>query len=330
MPKNAVENQLDPDNLESEHEFERRMKRRKKNPRVRMYDRQVAAHPHKWGLIYPLLELIRFRNPLSTDTTSLTPMVICQRTSGGPMTLGSLPLTDTKKYFKDIDPDAGIPAHKVYLHVEMSNHESPLTPYCPIVPGASNFWFVDYDEEHMSSETLALHRKEDLYHLSVFQESFIEFSESKFANINTTLVVYNLIPSRHAQELKESINKNGQRMKTSIKALCSRKSPWMDDLSKTAKPKRFGPSNMYQISLSRGIELMSYEVGGLRVLFKNFSAEDGDEECPACKGDEPPAPIPLRFILVCLYYAEQKQDNQGLDDDWIETAVKEMVRGLLN
>ncbi|WVF72429.1 hypothetical protein IAT40_007244 [Kwoniella sp. CBS 6097] len=235
MPKNAVGVQLDPDNWESESEsdFEKRMKKRKKNPH------------------------------------------------------GSLPISDTRKYFKDLDPEVGIPL-KVYLHISMSSRESLLTPYCPIVPGANNFWFIDYDEEWLSPESADLREKDDLYHIKPFQESFIEFAESKFFKINTTLTIYKLTSPKHAQQLKGAVNCNEQRMKASIKSLCmsTRKAPWMDDLSKTAKPKKFGPSNMYQISLARGIELMSYEVGGLRVISKNFNPEDGDEACPACEADK--------------------------------------------
>ncbi|WVQ98506.1 hypothetical protein IAU59_005632 [Kwoniella sp. CBS 9459] len=212
MPKNAFEVRLDPDNVETESEFEQRMKRRKKDRYVRMYDRQVALHPSKWGLIYPLLELIdpclsaaiapsARTPPASNHASNHASRVICQRICGGPMTLGSLPLPDIKKHFKNVDPERSIPL-KVCLHIDMQSRESPLTPYCPIVPGATNYWFIEYHDEDCPSES-SYYKREDLYHLRDFQASFIEFSESKLAqNINTTLTIYNLIPAQHAREME--------------------------------------------------------------------------------------------------------------------------------
>ncbi|OCF35273.1 hypothetical protein I316_02819 [Kwoniella heveanensis BCC8398] len=250
-----------------------------------MYHRHVARHPNQWGLIYPILDLI---------SGSSFHKTICQSGVAGPLSLGSIPVSLADNHFsylydKPQSASAGLCNLRVIFHININGQGRLLSPYSPVVPGAANLWYVEYDqvwdEWEINHWDDTLDWRANLHHCIPVQDAIIQFSHSMHANANTTLTIYSLNDSAHVKARKDAVHSNRPDLRHSIETLCGKKEPWMKDLSKITTPRRFGPFNMYRISTQQGIELMDVVVGGLKVRFKDFSPDDGDEACPACKGD---------------------------------------------
>ncbi|WVF72431.1 hypothetical protein IAT40_007246 [Kwoniella sp. CBS 6097] len=231
--------------------------------------------------LYPLLELLQHR-PRSR------PLVICQDTHEGTMTLGSVPTSQTHEYFKNFDYTRDTRAMddlRVYLHFGMDMKSQPFPPYSCIIPGATNHWFFEHDCCNLNCpddlDRIDEHNNPGL--LKPVQDALVQIALSEQANVRTRLIIHDQHLYPHAEQLKAAIMANDPNLPNSLSLLCGTKLNWTDNLSDIVEPRRFGPFGMYRISTSIGIELVDFVTGGLEVTFEDFSLDDGDEGCPVCK-----------------------------------------------
>ncbi|WVQ98504.1 hypothetical protein IAU59_005630 [Kwoniella sp. CBS 9459] len=242
-----------------------------------MYDWQVECHPKKWGLAYSLLELLH-------QDRRKQPLVICQHCHEGTMTLGSIPMSQTSDYFNErYHNSASLDKLRVHVNLDMDQSENPLPPYSCIVPGATNIWHMQHECTEECDDMYTMSENEDVLRFKPTQEAIVSFALSKHSHVKTKLTIYNLLPSRHHAPLISAVNQSDEYLYLCILELCVGVLGLSPELASFDEPRRFGPFGMYQISTSKGIELVDFEFHGLEVTFKDSNLENGDEECPACK-----------------------------------------------